>query len=88
VENAGLGFATIPYLHSGRPHDYIPDFIIRLKGDGARYLILETKGFDELAEVKAAAAKRWCAAVNADGQFGSWEYVMVRNVAQVSGVLD
>ena len=30
VKNAGLGFA-IPYLHNGQPHDYMPDFIIRLK---------------------------------------------------------
>jgi hypothetical protein len=32
------------------------------------YLVLETKGFDDLADVKAAAAERWVAAVNADGQ--------------------
>jgi type III restriction enzyme len=32
VKNAGLGFA-IPYLHNGQPHDYIPDFIVRLAGD-------------------------------------------------------
>jgi type III restriction enzyme len=29
VKNAGLGFA-IPYVHNGRPHDYVPDFIARL----------------------------------------------------------
>lgn len=71
VKNAGLGFA-IPYLHNGQPHDYVPDFILRLAGSPAVHLILETKGFDELAEVKAAAAERWVAAVNADGQFGAW----------------
>ena len=32
VKNAGLGFA-IPYLHNGQPHDYVPDFIVRLKGE-------------------------------------------------------
>ena len=40
VKNAGLGFA-IPYFHNGRPHDYLPDFIVRLN-DGT-HLILETK---------------------------------------------
>lgn len=30
VKNAGLGFA-IPYLQNGQMHDYIPDFIVRLK---------------------------------------------------------
>ena len=51
MKNAGLGFA-IPYLHNGQPHDYVPDFIIRLKTEPPRYLILETKGYDPLEEVK------------------------------------
>jgi hypothetical protein len=71
VKNAGLGFA-IPYLHNGQPHDYVPDFIVRLKTEPMTHLILETKGFDELAEVKAAAAERWVAAVNADARYGTW----------------
>jgi type III restriction enzyme len=85
VKNAGLGFA-IPYLHNGQPHDYVPDFIIRLARGG--HLILETKGFDEAADIKAAAAERWCAAVNADGQFDRWRYVMARKVEQVGAALD
>lgn len=85
VKNAGLGFA-IPYVHNGRPHDYQPDFVVRLKGGS--HLIVETKGFDELAEVKAAAAERWVSAVNADGRFGRWRYAMARSVAQVREILD
>ncbi len=87
VKNAGLGFA-IPYFHNGEPHDYEPDFIVRLNGDGRRHLILETKGYDALAEVKAGAAKRWVDAVNADGRHGQWSYVMVRRVGDVIGALD
>src|SRR5439155_1614548 len=49
VKNAGLGFA-IPYFHNGQAHDYQPDFIVKL--DPKRYLILETKGYDPLEEVK------------------------------------
>ena len=75
VKNAGLGFA-IPYLHNGQPHDYMPDFIIHLKGDPPVHLILETKGFDELAEIKAQAAKRWVDAVNADSRYGIWKYAV------------
>ena len=82
VKNAGLGFA-IPYLHNGQPHDYVPDFIIRLKTTPVVHLILETKGFDDLAEVKAAAAERWVAAVNADGTFGVWRYALARKIDQV-----
>ena len=79
AKNAGLAFA-IPYLYNGQAHDYIPDFIIRLKTEPVIHLILETKGFDELAEVKAGAAERWVAAVNADGQFGQWQYQMARAI--------
>ena len=87
VKNAGLGFA-IPYLHNGEPHDYVPDFLIRLKTTPVVNLILETKGFDDLADVKAAAADRWVAAVNADGAFGTWRYALVRKIDEVRKVLD
>ena len=83
VKNAGLGFA-IPYLHNGQPHDYIPDFIIRLKGDPPRHLILETKGFDDLADIKAQAALRWVNAVNADGKFGTWGYALAKKPEEVA----
>lgn len=82
VKNAGLGFA-IPYLHNGQPHDYIPDFIVRIKGEPVRHLILETKGFDLLAEVKIQAANRWVAAVNAEGSHGQWRYAIARKPEEV-----
>jgi len=82
VKNAGLGFA-IPYLHNGQPHDYVPDFIVRLKGEPARHLILETKGFDPLTEVKTQAASRWVEAVNAEGSFGNWVYAVARKPEEV-----
>ncbi len=88
VKNAGLGFA-IPYLHDGQTHDYIPDFILRLASkDGPRHLILETKGYDPLDEVKEAAAQRWCAAVNADGQYGRWSFAMARRMEDVPYLID
>lgn len=86
VKNAGLGF-TIPYLHDGQPHDYLPDFIIRIAGDGERYLILETKGYDQLEDVKRQAAERWVAAVNAAGDHGRWSYRVARQMADVSYIL-
>jgi type III restriction enzyme len=87
VKNASLGFA-VPYLHNGQMHDYIPDFIIRLKGAAERYLILETKGYDPLEQVKADAARRWVNAVNASGQFGTWEYVICRKPTEVNKALE
>jgi type III restriction enzyme len=81
VKNAGLGFA-IPYLYNGQPHDYMPDFIVRLKIESPVHLILETKGYDPLAEVKKGAAERWVRAVNADGTYGTWAYAIVRQVSE------
>jgi type III restriction enzyme len=82
VKNSGLGFA-IPYLHNGQMHDYVPDFIVRLKTDPASHLILETKGYDPLEEVKRAAAERWVAAVNADGTHGQWSYRVVKKISEI-----
>ena len=85
VKNQGLGFA-IPYMDNGQPHDYIPDFLIRLT-TGA-HLILETKGYDEREAVKVAAAHRWVDAVNAEGSFGSWCYAVARNPNDVPHTID
>jgi type III restriction enzyme len=87
AKNASLGFA-IPYLHNGQRHDYVPDFLIRLQSDSPRHLILETKGFDPLEDVKRAAAERWVAAVNAEGSFGHWQYAVAKKVAEVTTRID
>jgi type III restriction enzyme len=86
VRNSGLGFA-IPYLHNGQMHDYVPDFIIRLKTEPPIHLILETKGYDPLEEVKRAATERWVAAVNADGTYGQWAYALVKKTTDVSDAI-
>lgn len=83
VKNAGLGFA-IPYLHNGEPHDYVPDFIVRFRTEPPRFLILETKGFDPLNDVKRRAAQRWVEAVNADGRYGRWAYVVAKKVSDIA----
>jgi type III restriction enzyme len=87
AKNAGLGFA-IPYLHNGQMHDYLPDFLIRLNTELPCHLILETKGYDPLEDVKRGAAERWVAAVNADGSYGHWQYAVVKKVADVRTALE
>ena len=82
AKNEGMGFG-IPYLHNGEPHDYMPDFLIRLHEQKECYLILETKGFDPLKEVKKSAAERWVDAVNADRAHGRWRYCMVSKVSEI-----
>lgn len=85
VKNESLGFG-IPYLHGGRMRDYLPDFIIRLAGDEERFCVLETKGYDELKDLKAAAARRWVDAVNADGKHGIWEYRLIKEARQIDAL--
>ncbi|MBM4118409.1 type III restriction endonuclease subunit R [bacterium] len=87
AKNAGLGLG-IPYLHNGQQHEYVPDFVIRLKGPGERYVLLETKGFDPLKETKQAAAERWCAAVSAHGGFGIWTYRMADRPEHTGAAID
>jgi type III restriction enzyme len=87
VKNAGLGFA-IPYLHNGQMHDYVPDFIVRLAADPPVHLILETKGYDPLEEIKRAAADRWVAALNADGTYGRWKYAVAKKVSEIPAILE
>jgi type III restriction enzyme len=87
VKNAGLGFA-IPYLHNGQMHDYEPDFIVRMKGDPPLNVVLETKGYDPLKDVKKQAAERWVAAVNADARFGNWQYQLVEKISDLSSKLN
>jgi len=74
VKNDRLDF-TIQYEYEGAMHNYIPDYIIRLRLDDTSEanLILEVKGFeDEQDRAKKAAAQRWIEAVNHHGGFGKW----------------
>jgi type III restriction enzyme len=71
-----LGF-TVPYRSKeGSRRQYLPDFIVETVG-GDR-IVVEIKGQVGDAEMKAAAAQRWCQAVNNGGWFGGWSYGVVR----------
>jgi type III restriction enzyme len=83
VKNERLDF-TIPYVHAGRSHSYIPDFLLRLVtpvGDEVRTLIVEVSGTRKSPgprEAKAETARnQWCAAVNNWGLMGRWGYVEI-----------
>ncbi len=81
VKNDHLGF-TIPYVHKGRSHDYVPDFLVRLRkrddADVERVLIIEVSGSRKSpgpTTAKAETARNsWCTAVNNHGGFGRWGY--------------
>ena len=59
-----------------------------VRGIGDAYLILKTKGCDELMEVKRGAAERWVRAVNADGRHGHWSYALALNPNDVVYLLN
>lgn len=85
MKNDHLGF-VVPYRKDGIRRNYLPDFIVELN-DGRR-LIIEIKGQLGDAEIKAAAAQRWCTAINNDGRFGAWTYHLVRHPGDMGKVLN
>lgn len=86
VKNDHLGF-TIPYVHKGRTHSYVPDFLVRLQplegDDLSRTLIIEVSGSQKSpgpTTAKATTARdSWCASVNNHGGFGRWGYIEMTN---------
>lgn len=84
VKNDRLEFA-IPYVHAGRTHHYLPDFLVRLRrppdDDLDRYLIVEVSGtFKSRAmtqEKSDTTRNLWCAAVNNHAGYGRWEFVEI-----------
>lgn len=90
VKNDHLGF-TIPYVHKGRTHSYLPDFLLRLRrrdGDDVdRTLIVEVSGGQKSpgpTRVKAETARHsWCAAVNNHGGYGRWGYIEIATMVGV-----
>jgi type III restriction enzyme len=94
VKNDHLGF-TIPYLHKGRGHSYVPDFLVRLRkrdpDDPVRTLIIEVSGSLKSpgpAKAKAETARHsWCAAVNNHTGFGRWGYTEMKDPKQFKGEL-
>ncbi|CAN5427798.1 hypothetical protein BH20VER3_BH20VER3_03170 [soil metagenome] len=83
-----LGF-TIPYYLDGEPHEYVPDFIVKLNSGRGLNLIIESKGFpDPAKEDKAQATQRWVRAVNVDGRHGQWAYAIAAHPSDVLKILD
>jgi type III restriction enzyme len=81
AKNHNLGF-TIPYTYEGEAHQYIPDFLVRLKiADGGEplTLIIEVSGEprpEKAAKVETARAL-WVPAVNNHGGFGRWGFLEI-----------
>jgi type III restriction enzyme len=86
VKNDHL-FCEVPYRFNGRSCRYIPDFLVRLGPE--RFVLLEGKGRQTSKDdAKETAARRWIAAVNGDGRWGTWSYAVVRAKAEVRPAID
>ena len=90
VKNDHLGF-TIPYVHKGRSHAYVPDFLVRLERAAGEDFDpnADRRGVWQPEEPRAdqrqgdTARDSWCAAVNNHGGFGRWGYIEMTNPARV-----
>ncbi len=85
VKNDRLALA-VPYRKDGVGRKYFPDFLVELT-DGRR-LLIEIKGQAGDADLKKAAAERWCRAVNNEGRFGRWRYELCFGAHELQAVLD
>ncbi|MBR1420524.1 MAG: DEAD/DEAH box helicase family protein [Selenomonadaceae bacterium] len=86
VKNDHLGF-SISYNFEGNPHRYIPDFVVTL--DNGKHLVLEVKGVAiPEDQSKYSALEKWCAAVNKEEEFGTWNCAMSRTPQDVDGIID
>ena len=86
VKNDHLGF-EIHYIFNGVVKKYRPDFLIRLRTK--KFLILETKGQDtQQDKTKREFLDEWVRAVNEHGGFGSWDWAVSRDPADVAGIIE
>ena len=82
VKNDHLGF-VIPYTHQGRPHEFLPDFIVRIDDghgeDDLLNLIVEVSGQAiDAKQAKCEAARTlWVPAVNNLDEFGRWQFIEI-----------
>ena len=86
VKNQGLGL-EVPYLLSGEPHRYRPDFILRID-DGREEplnLIVEIKGFrgEDAIEKANTMNAYWVPGVNNLGSFGRWAFAEFTEVFEI-----
>ena len=95
MKNDRLGF-TVPYAMQGRSHEYMPDFLVRLKpredDEETRTLIVEVSGSHKppgpTKEKADTVRNLWVPAVNDHGGFGRWSYCELKDPAEFRQDLD
>ncbi|MFN7971227.1 MAG: DEAD/DEAH box helicase family protein [Acidobacteriota bacterium] len=72
----------VPYTYEGASSRYAPDFVVILRRtDGSDLnLLLEVKGEEDNRDrAKYSFARAWVAAVNRDGEHGTWAFDVVKD---------
>ena len=74
---------TIPYVHEGQEHVYIPDFILRVKdheGESLNLILEVTGEMRPEKVVKVSTAKTlWVPAINNHGGYGRWTFLEIKD---------
>lgn len=90
VKNQNLGF-YIPYEHQGVSLQYVPDFIVRLKGNDDKVinLIIEVTGKkDDKKAIKVKTARDfWIPAVNNSNKFGTWAFIEISDIYNTQNMI-
>ncbi len=83
---------SIPYEYDGGSHQYVPDFVVRMRG--GRLVLLEIKGHggelwdEDRVLAKNTAARKWVAAVKNAGRWGQWEFEICRDLSGLRATLE
>jgi len=81
-----LPFVRIHYEHDGVPHEFEPDYLVRLNNGVT--LILEPKGEEsDQDKAKYQGAQRWVMAVNNWGRLGTWAFRSCREMHKLPAIL-
>ena len=80
VKNDGMNL-RIPYIYEGHEHDYIPDFLARIRrenGDALNLIIEVTGQRHDTKQAKADTIhKLWLPGVTALEKYGRWEFIEI-----------
>lgn len=90
VKNQNLGF-TIPYTLNGQQHNYVPDFLARVRAPNGEEinLIVEVSGAARRdKEAKVATTKTlWVPALNNLRAYGTWAYIEINDPWNAKGAI-
>lgn len=93
VKNHFLDF-RIPYIFEDQEHDFVPDFIAKVKTPSGEIinLIVEISGWSNdttghKAEKRKYTTDYWIPAANALGSYGRWEFVEISDIDNIKQLL-